>query len=270
MKPLVSVLYMIRARFNMISNTYTFSSLYTTHHTAALDQLSEEHVQTALANIRKKKRVTTVTIAHRLTTIIDSDAIAVIANGKIAELGNHNTLLQKEGGIYQLLCESQGIKPPSESGTQASSSSTVPVAASITEESDKAEDAPLVNASIAASIAQSMKKIVTDEEQGLDDGADDNGDEEGEATQVEIATMSQIWDQVGWDSVYTILGVVGSGIVGALSPCESILTAKIVATFYVVEPDQMVEANLPYILNFLYFALASLVGNCLVGYGLSR
>ena len=252
----------------MSSHTYIFSS---THHTAALDQLSEEHVQTALANIRKKKKVTTVTIAHRLTTIIDSDAIAVIANGKIAELGDHNTLLQKEGGIYQLLCESQGIKPP-ESGTQSSSSSTVPVVAAPITEDDKVEEAPLVNASIAASIALSMKKIVTDEEQGLDDGADDNGEEEGEAVtkEVAIASMSQIWDQVGWDSVFTILGVVGSGMVGALSPCESILTAKIVATFYVVEPDQMVEVNLPYILNFLYFALASLVGNCLVGYGLSR
>jgi len=205
-----------------------------------------------------------------LTTIIDSDAIAVIANGKIAELGDHNTLLQKEGGIYQLLCESQGIKPP-ESGTQASSSTTVPVAAAPIAEEDKAEEAPLVNASIAASIAQSMKKLITDEEQGLDAPSDADVEEEGEATQeVEIATMSQIWDQVGWDSVFTILGVVGSGIVGALSPCESILTAKIVATFYIVEPDQMVEANLPYILNFLYFALASLVGNCLVGYGLSR
>lgn len=33
--------------------------------TSALDQISEEHVQAALANIREKKKVTTVTIAHR-------------------------------------------------------------------------------------------------------------------------------------------------------------------------------------------------------------
>lgn len=39
--------------------------------TSALDQLSEEHVQNALANIRKLRKVTTVTIAHRLTTSVD-------------------------------------------------------------------------------------------------------------------------------------------------------------------------------------------------------
>merc|ERR1719203_462123 len=82
--------------------------------------------------------------------------------------------------------------------------------------------------------------------------------------------MSSIWRQVGWDSVYTVIGVIGSGIVGALSPCESILTAQIVTTFYIYDADQMVEKNIPYIIKFLYFALASLVGNVMVGYGLSR
>lgn len=227
--------------------------------TSALDQLSEEHVQNALANIRKKKRVTTVTIAHRLTTIIDSDAIAVIANGKIAELGDHDTLLKKEGGIYRLLCESQGIKPSD------SASPDVPIAV--------AEEVPTMNASIAASISKSMKQFTaTDEEEGLEVAPEEAGEEEVEDEGIEVATasMSSIWHHVGWDSLYTLMGVVGSAAVGALSPCESILTAKIVSTFYVVEADQMVEANLPYILNFLYFALASLIGNSMVGYGLSR
>lgn len=101
--------------------------------------MSENHVQQALKNIREKKKVTTVTIAHkydwplnhnlfspkvtclilsyslsqirRLTTIIDSDAIALVNQGSIAELGDHLTLLNKEGGIYQSLCETQGITP---------------------------------------------------------------------------------------------------------------------------------------------------------------
>jgi ABC-type multidrug transport system fused ATPase/permease subunit len=46
-----------------------------------------------------------------LTTIIDSDVIAVIANGNIAEMGDRKTLIQNDG-IYRSLSDSQGIKPP--------------------------------------------------------------------------------------------------------------------------------------------------------------
>jgi ATP-binding cassette, subfamily B (MDR/TAP), member 1 len=203
-----------------------------------------------------------------LTTIIDSDAIAVIANGKISEFGDHETLLSKEGGIYRLLCESQGIKPT------VSGTSDLPVAVAEVAKGT-GEEVPSVNASIAHSIAQSLKPLPDQMEEGLvtEDGAGANGDdneEEVEATEVASASMGSIWRQMGGDCIYTFLGVLGSVVVGALSPCESILTAKIVTTFYVVEAENMVEANMPYILNFLYFALASLIGNMMMGYGLSR
>lgn len=48
--------------------------------------------------------MTTVTVAHRLSTIIDSDVIAVLDNGKVQELGDHKTLYNKDG-IYTLLCQ---------------------------------------------------------------------------------------------------------------------------------------------------------------------
>ena len=41
----------------------------------------------------------------------------VISNGMIAEFGDHETLLEKEDGIYRLLCESQGITPSGTSST---------------------------------------------------------------------------------------------------------------------------------------------------------
>lgn len=186
--------------------------------------------------------------ASLLTSIMDSDAIAVIANGKIAELGDHETLLQNEDGIYRLLCESQGIKP----GADVRKSRT--------------EDG-----SVAASIAMASPEAETakDVEEGLVE-AEEAEEDIPEETEVATASMSTIWKYVGWDSFYTLIGVIGSGGVGALSPCESILTAKIVNTFYTASPDQMIEENLPYIAGFLLFALGSLVGNMMVGYGLSR
>jgi ATP-binding cassette subfamily B (MDR/TAP) protein 1 len=222
--------------------------------TSALDQLSEEHVSEALKNIRTIKKVTTVTVAHRLTTIIDSDAIAVIANGKIAEMGDHETLLQQEGGIYRLLCQSQGINP-SDTGSSSVPHLKHPSTASV----------PMPNAQQAEETAKESFLEVAEERLAASETED-----EMEPSEVEIASMSSIWHYAGWDTMYTLMGVIGSGIVGALSPCESILTAKIVTTFYSADPDQMVADNLSHISKFLYFALASLVGNCMVGYGLAN
>jgi len=88
---------------------------------------------------------------------------------------------------------------------------------------------------------------------------------------VPLATMGSIWRQIGpGGAIQTLIGAVGSGLVGCLSPCESILTAQIVTTFYTVDVDDMLQANMNFIVKFFYFALASLVGNMLVGYGLGR
>lgn len=47
-----------------------------------------------------KKGRTCITIAHRLTTIQDADLICVVKDGKIAEMGNHNELLNAQGNYY--------------------------------------------------------------------------------------------------------------------------------------------------------------------------
>jgi ATP-binding cassette, subfamily B (MDR/TAP), member 1 len=72
--------------------------------TSALDSTSERHVTEAIANVRNMQKMTTVTVAHRLSTIVDSDVIAVLDKGKVQELGDHKTLYNKNG-TYTLLCQ---------------------------------------------------------------------------------------------------------------------------------------------------------------------
>ena len=72
--------------------------------TSALDTESEKIVQEALDSICKGRTV--LVIAHRLSTIKNADIIAVIKDGKIAELGNHNSL-RKLGGLYSELIRQQ-------------------------------------------------------------------------------------------------------------------------------------------------------------------
>ncbi|MEU4164865.1 ABC transporter ATP-binding protein [Actinoplanes sp. NPDC026670] len=63
--------------------------------TSALDNETERAVQRAFDELSRGR--TTVTIAHRLSTVRDADQIAVIDHGRILESGTHETLLEAEG-----------------------------------------------------------------------------------------------------------------------------------------------------------------------------
>jgi ATP-binding cassette subfamily C protein CydD len=46
---------------------------------------------------------------HRLHWMKDMDLIVVIEDGKVAEIGNHQELIQKKGAYYQFLHEEEEI-----------------------------------------------------------------------------------------------------------------------------------------------------------------
>lgn len=68
--------------------------------TSNLDTESESYIQKSLQVLMKDR--TTFVIAHRLSTIKQADQILVIENGRIAERGQHDDLIAKEGRYYQL------------------------------------------------------------------------------------------------------------------------------------------------------------------------
>lgn len=71
--------------------------------TSALDNESEYLVQKSLERLAKGR--TTLTIAHRLTTIKNADRIIVLTKDGIAEQGSHKELLEKSGLYSQLYCK---------------------------------------------------------------------------------------------------------------------------------------------------------------------
>ena len=75
--------------------------------TSALDPKSELTVQRALDNVSANR--TTVTIAHKLSTIQKADNIAVMSQGVLIEQGTHNELLSR-GGAYARLVQSQDLE----------------------------------------------------------------------------------------------------------------------------------------------------------------
>ena len=68
--------------------------------TSALDNESELYVTHSLEKLAKGR--TTITIAHRLTTVQNADRIIVLGKEGIMEEGTHESLLSKEGTYYKL------------------------------------------------------------------------------------------------------------------------------------------------------------------------
>lgn len=68
--------------------------------TSALDNESERLVQDSLDKLAKGR--TTLTIAHRLTTVKDADRILVLSEEGIVEQGTHHELVEKKGAYWQL------------------------------------------------------------------------------------------------------------------------------------------------------------------------
>ena len=68
--------------------------------TSSVDTRTERHIEHGLARLMKNR--TTFVIAHRLSTVRNSDAIMVLERGEIIERGNHDELLALGGRYYEL------------------------------------------------------------------------------------------------------------------------------------------------------------------------
>ncbi len=68
--------------------------------TSALDTKTEREIQASLAEVAIDR--TTIVIAHRLSTVVDSDQILVLDGGRIVERGHHRELLAR-GGVYAMM-----------------------------------------------------------------------------------------------------------------------------------------------------------------------
>ncbi len=75
--------------------------------TSAVDTQTEMLIQEALERLMKGR--TAIVIAHRLSTIRKASQIVVLKEGKIVEIGNHESLVNMPGGYYARLCRAQMV-----------------------------------------------------------------------------------------------------------------------------------------------------------------
>jgi ATP-binding cassette subfamily B protein len=81
--------------------------------TSNLDPASERRVTGAIDRLTRGR--TTLTIAHRLSTVTNADRVVVVNDGRIVEAGKHAVLLGRDGGEYRRLWQSAhlAIRTPS-------------------------------------------------------------------------------------------------------------------------------------------------------------
>ncbi|MFF4287613.1 ABC transporter ATP-binding protein [Streptomyces sp. NPDC001633] len=80
--------------------------------TSSLDTHTERVIQQALDTLAHGR--TTITIAHRLSTVKDADQIITLNQGRIVERGSHDDL-QAHGGLYASLLAEDNVQRPNES-----------------------------------------------------------------------------------------------------------------------------------------------------------
>ena len=68
--------------------------------TSSVDTRTERHIERGMDRLMENR--TTVVIAHRLSTVRNSNAIMVLENGEIIERGSHDELLELRGRYYEL------------------------------------------------------------------------------------------------------------------------------------------------------------------------
>ncbi len=84
--------------------------------TSALDNISEYHVQKAIATSIRGR--TTFIVAHRLSTIRDADRIVVMEQGEPVEIGTYQELMDKQGKFYELKCLNEMNLKQAEAGLE--------------------------------------------------------------------------------------------------------------------------------------------------------
>ncbi|KAJ6035663.1 uncharacterized protein N7446_010423 [Penicillium canescens] len=76
--------------------------------TSGIDQPTDSKIQASIRRISQFNSMSLLVVAHRLSTVIDFDRILVLSDGRAAEFGSPQELMQRPAGLFRAMMESDG------------------------------------------------------------------------------------------------------------------------------------------------------------------
>ncbi|XP_029461537.1 bile salt export pump isoform X2 [Rhinatrema bivittatum] len=220
--------------------------------TSALDNESEAIVQEALDKVRHGR--TSISVAHRLSTIKNADVIIGFEHGRAVERGNHNELMERKGVYFTLVTlQSQGDRALSETARQMTEDKTI-------EEPNLEKVHSFIRGSYRASLRASIRQrsrsqlsnvlpdpplaIAGDHSDGVPHAiqygkntkaiTEEHVEEEEE---LDPAPLARILKYNAKEWPYMLVGSFGAAVNGSVSPLYALLFSQILGTFSL--PDEM-------------------------------
>ncbi|XP_037094848.1 ATP-dependent translocase ABCB1-like [Pollicipes pollicipes] len=226
--------------------------------TSALDLQSEALVQSALDRARSGR--TTIVVAHRLSTVRTADLICTLKDGKVAEMGSHEQLMQQQGVYYSLVTRQTGIKADDDdeqedeefeetvgdlqSARQPSAAGRVrlrTVSSSTSDHTDGVADSVEANGAAQAFRSASGKG----RHESLTAPSEDEEDKLAPVSGWRILTLnSKEWP-------FLLLGVLGAAVMGAAIPGYAILMGIVLGNLSLGDPEEAMANARSYSLLFL-------------------
>ncbi|KAF5855225.1 hypothetical protein ETB97_009654 [Aspergillus alliaceus] len=198
--------------------------------TSALDTQAEKIVQEALDNVSASR--TTITIAHKLSTIRKADQVVVLSKGEIVEIGTHDEL-NAAGGTYHRLIEAQDLGTVDDDGNlseEEKAEANNAITAVISGQQDRSKDVARVER-LKAPSARSRSLI--------------------QCLTVLLSERRELWPHF---IISLLTCIVGGGIYPALA----VIFAKVLDVFQITPTSKMVEKGDFFALMFFVLALVIL------------
>jgi ABC-type multidrug transport system fused ATPase/permease subunit len=216
--------------------------------TSALDNESEALVQQTIDSLGD---ISTISVAHRLSTIRNSDRIFVMNTGRVVEQGNHDELMIIPGGAYANLVHLQSTMAESADGKAPQKGPGAKVS--------NAKASPLVTSQKGPDVATADEA----EKSKQEDEAAATKKRQEEIGKSYKVPLSRLFTLIDGEKIWFIPGLIGAAMQGSNMPLSGVFMADTLSYFYDPDKSAMQAGVYRYALWFVLLGVGTCIGTIL-------